>query len=172
VVINKSGGRAAGQSSDRAPSAFPFALFRATLPSFSNTPSSMLFSSIFFQTGVAHMDRLWTWLGALGVSFFCGFILIAIAAGAVLPHVFNPIAAPIVCPHGQYQVSQNTTSYRPGESDTWTTDTCVDSATGQSTDVSGPTIFWSGVIYSLIIFAIMVVWGLYSWITGRQKKAA
>jgi len=117
------------------------------------------------------MQRIWAWLGVLGVSMFCGIILVAVALGAIIPKVVNPIAKPLVCSNGNLEITQNTTSYRAGESDTWTTDTCVDSATGQQQDVSFQTTLGAGVIYSLIIFAIIIVWRIFSQITSGKSKA-
>ena len=117
------------------------------------------------------MQRVWAWLGVLGVSMFCGIILVAVALGAIIPRVINPIAKPLVCSNGNLQITQNTTSYRPGESDTWTTDTCVDSTTGQQQDVSLQTTLGAGIIYSLIIFAIIIVWQIFSQITSGKSKA-
>jgi hypothetical protein len=117
------------------------------------------------------MQRIWAWLGVLGVSMFCGIILVAVALGAIIPRVINPIAKPLVCSNGNLQITQNTTSYRPGESDTWTTDTCVDSTTGQQQDVSLQTTLGAGIIYSLIIFAIIIVWQIFSKITSGKSKA-
>ncbi len=117
------------------------------------------------------MNRLWGVLGILGASMFCGIILVAIAAGAVVPKVIDPIAAPLVCPHGQLQISQNTTSYKPGESDTWTTDTCVDSATGAQQDVSLQTTLAAGMEYSGILFVIFLGWSLFSKMRSGMQKA-
>ncbi len=117
------------------------------------------------------MNRVWSLLGILGVSMFCGVILVAIAAGAVAPKVIDPIAAPLVCPHGQLVITQNTTSYRPGESDTWTTDTCVDAATSQQQDVSSQTMLAAGMIYSLIIFVIIMGWMGYRRLSTRMTTA-
>ena len=117
------------------------------------------------------MQRIWSWLGVLGVSMFCGIILVSIALGAIIPKVINPIAKPLVCSNGNLEITQNTTSYRPGESDTWTTDTCVDSATGQQQDVSLQTTLGAGIIYSLIIFVILMVWGLFSQKDSGDSKA-
>jgi hypothetical protein len=116
------------------------------------------------------MQRIWAWLGVLGLSMFCGIILVAVALGAIIPKVINPIAKPLVCSNGNLQITQNTTSYRPGESDTWTTDTCVDSTTGQQQDVSLQTTLGAGFIYSLIIFAIIIVWRIFSQITSGKSK--
>ncbi len=116
------------------------------------------------------MRRIWAWLGVLGVSVFCGLIMIAVALGAVFPKLVNPIATPLVCPNGHLDITQNTTTYRAGESDTWTTDTCVDSANGQTHDVSLQTTFAAGMIYSLIIAAIIAVWSVISRVIfGRSK---
>ena len=117
------------------------------------------------------MQRIWSWLGVLGVSMFCGIILVSVALGAIIPKVINPIAKPLVCSNGNLEITQNTTSYRPGESDTWTTDTCVDSATGQQQDVSLQTTLGAGIIYSLIIFVILMVWGLFSQKDSGDSKA-
>ncbi len=117
------------------------------------------------------MSRLWGVLGILGASMFCGIILVAVAAGAVVPKVIDPIAAPLVCPHGQLQISQNTTSYRAGESDTWTTDTCVDSATGAQQDVSLQTTLAAGLEYSGILFVIFLGWSLFSKLRSGMQKA-
>ena len=117
------------------------------------------------------MQRIWAWLGVLGVSMFCGIILVVVALGAIIPKVVNPIAKPLVCSNGNLEITQNTTSYRPGESDTWTTDTCVDSATGQQQDVSLQTTLGAGIIYSLIIFAIIIVWRIFSKINIGKRKA-
>ena len=103
------------------------------------------------------MQRIWTWVGALGISLFCGLIMIAIGIGAVIPKAIDPIAKPLVCENGELQITQNTTSYRAGESEPWTTDTCVDSTTGQQQDVSLQTTITAGVIYSLGIFVIIFV---------------
>lgn len=117
------------------------------------------------------MNRLWALLGILGASLFCGVILVAVAAGAVMPRVINPIAAPLVCPHGQLQITQNTTSYRAGESDTWTTDTCVDSVTGAQQDVSLQTTLAAGMEYSLILFVIFLGWSMFSKMRSRMQGA-
>lgn len=117
------------------------------------------------------MNRIWAWLGVLGVSMFCGIILVAVAAGAVFPRLINPVAAPLVCPHGNLVITQNTTSYRAGESDTWTTDTCVDSTTSQQQDVSLQTTLAAGLIYSLIIFVIYLVWTAYRRLSARVSAA-
>ena len=108
------------------------------------------------------MQRIWAWLGVLGVSLFCGLIMISVALGAIFPRLVNPIAKPLVCANGRLEITQNTTSYKPGESDTWTTNTCVDSATGARQDVSLQTTLAAGGIYSLIIAVIIVVWGKVS----------
>jgi len=102
---------------------------------------------------------------------FCGIILGSVALGAIIPKVINPIAKPLVCSNGNLEITQNTTSYRLGESDTWTTDTCVDSATGQQQDVSLQTTLGAGIIYSLIIFVILMVWGLFSRKDSGDSKA-
>ncbi len=113
-------------------------------------------------------QRLWSWLSVLGISLFCGLLMIGVAAGAVFPKLVNPIAKPVVCANGKLEITQTTTSYRPGESDTWTTDTCVDSATGRQQDVSLQTTLSAGLIYSMIIFVILVAWSIFSNLPSRK----
>jgi hypothetical protein len=118
------------------------------------------------------MQRLWAWLWVLGIGFFCGLIMIAVALGAVFPKV-NSIAAPIVCPKGVFEITQQTYSYRPGSTDTMTTDYCIDKATIERTDVTGQVIFTSGTIYSLIIAAVIYIWAkIYQWRSGQGKERA
>jgi len=117
------------------------------------------------------MQRIWAWLSVLGISLFCGLIMIAVAIGAVFPKLVNPIAKPLVCPNGQLEITQNTTSYRAGESDTWTTDTCIDSVTGQQQDISLLTTLAAGLIYSLIIAVIIVVWGKIARRNSGKRKS-
>ena len=107
----------------------------------------------------------------LGVSLFVGIILCSIAAGAVFPGINQFAAGHLVCSKGKFIIQQNTYSYRPGESDTQTTDLCVDVHSGTKQDVSFPTILVSGLIYSAAIFLLGLIvpplWG----VVGRLRAA-
>ena len=91
------------------------------------------------------------------ISLFVGIILCSIAAGAVFPVLDQWAAGPLVCRHGTFQIHQDTYSYRPGESDTMTTDYCIDSATGVKQDISGKVIIVAGLVDSGVIFVILVI---------------
>ena len=101
------------------------------------------------------------------ISLFVGIILCSIAAGAVFPGLNQLAAGPLVC-HGTFQIHQDTYSYRPGESDTMTTDYCVDNTTGAKQDISGRVIIVAGLVDSAIIFVILVILVLVS----RARQSA
>jgi len=94
------------------------------------------------------------------ISLFVGIILCSIAAGAVFPGLNQLASGPLVCRHGTFQIHQDTYSYRPGESDTMTTDYCVDSTTGVKQDISGKVIIVAGLVDSAVIFVILVIFVL------------
>jgi hypothetical protein len=96
-----------------------------------------------------------TALIVLGCSMFCGIIIISIGFGAIFPQL-DLISAPIVCGPRQLKYTQETTSYRRGESDTYTTNYCVD-VEGKKEDVSGQVLLVAGVMYGLILFVIVMI---------------
>ncbi len=89
-------------------------------------------------------------------SLFVGIILCAVAAGAVFPGMNQFVAGPLVC-RGTFQIHQDTYSYRPGSTDTFTTDYCVDAATGEKQDVSTQTLVVAGLVDSAAIFVILLI---------------
>jgi ABC-type uncharacterized transport system permease subunit len=128
--------------------------------------------SSIYKVGDVQMQRLWAWLGILGAGMFCGLIMISVALGSIVPKV-NSIAAPIVCGNQSLNISQYTASYSPGSVDTTTTFYCIDQATGDKRDVTGLIVFTAGMIYSLIIAAIIMVWGLFSRLrSGKSTEQA
>ena len=108
----------------------------------------------------------------LGVSLFVGIILCSIAAGAVFPGINQFAAGSLVCGNGTFVIQQNTYSYRPGESDTQTTDLCVDLKSGTKQDVSFPTTLVSGLIYSAAIFVLVLVAAFIRGLVGRARAAS
>jgi hypothetical protein len=102
------------------------------------------------------MQRLWSLLGLLGASMFCGILMFSVAVGSIFPKV-NAIAGPIVCGNRQLQITQYTASYTPGSVDTTTTDYCVDPTTGTKQEVTPLIVLVAGLIDSLILFAILLV---------------
>jgi hypothetical protein len=89
--------------------------------------------------------------------------------GSIFPKV-NSIAGPIVCGNQKLDISQYTASCSPGSADTTTTFSCADLATGEKKDVTLLIGFVAGMIYSLIIAAIIIIWGKISqWNFGKYK---
>jgi len=95
----------------------------------------------------------------LGVSMFCGIIIISIGFGAAFP-VIDRVAAPFVCAGRELELEQQSYSYRPGEVTTTVTWYCTDEQTGAREDVSLQTALVSGVIYGAVIFVVAVIWWL------------
>ena len=108
---------------------------------------------------------------SLGVSFFIGFILVAITAGSIWPGIDQFAASGIICRYGTFQIHQDTYSYRPGQSDTMTTDTCTTHATGVKRDVSGLTTVVSGLVYSLTLWVIILAVTAINGLVGRLRVA-
>ncbi|MCC6298290.1 MAG: SHOCT domain-containing protein [Anaerolineales bacterium] len=90
-------------------------------------------------------------------SLFMGITVGSIGIGAVVPSM-NLIAKPFVCPHGQMELE--TQDYHPSPVETVTTLTwyCVDTSTGERTELGlFPMSLYAGTIYGLILFAIIYV---------------
>lgn len=115
------------------------------------------------------MQRIWAWLGILGVGLFCGLLMISVALGSIFPKI-NSIAGPLVCGSQSLDITQYTASYSPGSVDTTTTIYCVDTASGTKREVTPLIVLVAGLIYSLIIAAIILVWGAISRMTGKSKE--
>ena len=98
-------------------------------------------------------------LGILGVSLFCGVVIISIGLGSLITQL-NLVAKPIVCGSDDMQVMQHVYSYRPGETSWTITAYCVDRTTRAKRDVTNLTQFVAGVIYSVIPFVVLLAWGL------------
>jgi hypothetical protein len=86
-----------------------------------------------------------------GSSLFVGIILFAIAGGAVFPNMFK-LTAPLIC-RGTVSVESVEYSYKPGQIGWQRYVYCVD-ATGQKNEITYPSIFVTGLIASVVIFAV------------------
>ena len=106
--------------------------------------------------------------GLFLVCAFFGFILCAIAAGAVVPAVDKFAAGWIVCRNGTFEIHQDTYPYRPGESDTMTTDYCIDNTTGTKTDISLQTMIVAGLVYSVLLFVIALI---FTFMNNRSRPS-
>lgn len=97
-----------------------------------------------------------TGLLGLGISFFCGYVIIAVGLGSVCTSLYK-VAAPVICRHDQYlEVVQHRYSWRPGAVMWTATVYCVDPATGQKEDRTNLVKLVSGTIYGLGIFVLLL----------------
>ncbi len=94
-------------------------------------------------------------LTIVGISLFCGVIVISIGIGSVFPQL-EQVAGPIVCGSHELQIAQHIRHYRPGETN-WTISAyCVDGSTGEKRDVTNLVQLVAGAIYSLIPLVVMI----------------
>ncbi len=105
------------------------------------------------------MLRIGTLVSMLLASMFCGILMISVAAGSIWPQM-NSIAGPLVCGSNKLEITQYSHSYTPGSVDTVTTDYCVDPVTENKQEVTGGITLVAGLIDSLFLFGIMLVWTL------------
>jgi len=90
-------------------------------------------------------------------SIFAGVTGIGIGLGAAFPPL-NYVAAPFVCPGGTMTNTTQGYTVSPVESVTTVSLYCVEATTGSRREVGMfPTVLYSGVMYGLVIFAVVVV---------------
>lgn len=82
------------------------------------------------------------------VWLFMGYVLWVVAVGSVWPSLLQ-VAAPLVCPDGQFQILTHAYSYKPGQSGTSVNVACL-LADGGQRPILGTTIFWAGLIWSAV----------------------
>jgi hypothetical protein len=94
-------------------------------------------------------------LTMVGISLFCGVIVIAIGIGSAFPQL-DQIAGPIVCGNNELQIVQHVSHYQPGETN-WTISAyCVDDKTSEKRDVTNLVQLVAGAIYSVISLIVVV----------------
>jgi hypothetical protein len=119
-------------------------------------------------------NTLYTILFILGVSLFCGIIVISIGFGSIFTQL-NLVSEPVVCGSDNLDVVQHVNHYRPGET-SWTISAyCVDSK-GVKKDVTGLVQVVTELIYSLIPLVIITGLMFKTWntpveISPRQGKS-
>src|SRR5258708_27774258 len=109
--------------------------------------------------------NLVTTLIVLGSSLFTGIIIVSIGLGAAFPPMEKG-AAPFICSGKTLQLSTQDFAYgfTQGYTITWY---CVDDQTGAKDDVSGQTILVAGLVYSVIIFALAMIWVIWAAASNR-----
>ncbi len=105
-------------------------------------------------------DKIIPLLIVLGLSLFCGFIIIAPGLGSLDSHL-NRIAAPILCSDRSLQIEKDSYVYIPGEGTHQVTAYCVDLGTGEKQDASKELMqvisklqIVTGFISGLIVFGL------------------
>ena len=74
-------------------------------------------------------------LMVLGISMFCGIIVISIGIGSVITPL-HQVAGSMICGNQQLNIEQYTYSYRPGEGSVTITAYCVENQTGVKRDIT------------------------------------
>jgi hypothetical protein len=90
-----------------------------------------------------------------GISLFLGFIIISVAVGAIFPST-HKLTAPLIC-KGEVEVEVITYSYKPGQIGTDNHIYCIDEEGKR--EITWAAIGVSGLFYSAIIFAGLLIWG-------------
>ena len=98
-----------------------------------------------------------TGLSCLGISFFLGYVVVAVGIGSVCTSLYK-VATPIVCQSNQYlQIAQDRHSWRPGAT-MWTARIyCVDPKTSRREDCTTLVKLVSGAIYGVGIFVLLLL---------------
>ena len=89
-----------------------------------------------------------------GVSLFIGFVVFAVGIGAIFPSM-HKFTAPLIC-GGAVQVETTQYSYKPGQVG-WEHHIYCDS-NGARKEITFPAIGVTGLIASLAIFIVLVIW--------------
>ena len=93
-------------------------------------------------------------------SLFCGVFIISLGIGSEFIAV-NTVMSPLVCGTEKIEVAWQYNVAHPGKTFFGSRWLCVDEATGAAQDASTKTNLISGVVYGLIIFAIVIAWWLW-----------
>ena len=106
----------------------------------------------------------------LSICLFIGIVIVAVGIGAVATPL-QGISGPIVCGGGQLELVTQEYSYKPGQVGYTINWYCVDPA-GDRQDRTYLVILASGVIYSLVLFAGLIVWALVTPGKALRRKSA
>ena len=104
----------------------------------------------------------WTFIWCL----FMGVTAISIGFGALFPSM-NLISKPFVCPGGNMTVDEHVYKPYPGKTITTLTWYCVDSQSGQKTEIGlFPMSISAGLIYGFLLFIVVFI-GM--WFSARRS---
>lgn len=91
------------------------------------------------------------------ISLFLGIVVVSIGIGSAVPTI-NKISAPLVCSGDRVEIERAASNPRPGETFISLVISCIDEQTGANEIKTFPMILTSGIIYSLVIFVISMIW--------------
>jgi hypothetical protein len=107
------------------------------------------------------------WLAAFSLSIGLG--LISGGVGGAYPPARN-IGLPLVCA-GQVERTASAFSYKPGQAGISRTTYCVNTATGERTDITLRLVFVAGLIYSAGVFAVLYAFATWLWRKWTRRFA-
>ena len=93
-------------------------------------------------------------------SLFCGVFIISLGIGSEFTTV-NTVMSPLVCGSQKIEVAWEYNVAHPGQTFFGSRWLCVNETTGTAQDASIKTTLISGVVYGLLLFAIVIFWGLW-----------
>ena len=93
-------------------------------------------------------------------SLFCGVFIISLGIGSEFTTV-NTVMSPLVCGSQKIEVAWEYNVAHPGKTFFGSRWLCVDETTGAAQDASIKTTLISGVVYGLLLFAIVIFWALW-----------
>lgn len=90
------------------------------------------------------------------ISLFFGVTVVGIGLGVVITPLVR-IAAPFVCPRGDFMLESEMYSYKPGQTGITRTWFCVENTNTEPKDVSIGAMVVAGIIYGIIIFILWTI---------------
>lgn len=107
-----------------------------------------------------------------GISFFFGYVVLAVGIGSVCPSLYK-VAAPIVCgPNQKLEVVQNRHSWRPGATMWTATIYRIDTETNDKEDCTSRVKLAAGAVYGVGIFVLFFLLGLTKGARSAAKRAS
>ena len=94
-------------------------------------------------------------------SLFCGVFIISLGIGSEFTTV-NTVMSPLVCGIERIEVAWQYNVAHPGKTFFGSHWLCVDETTGAAQDASTKTNLISGLVYGLMLFAIVIAWWLWA----------
>ncbi|MCI0394944.1 MAG: SHOCT domain-containing protein [Chloroflexi bacterium] len=107
---------------------------------------------------------------AWAFSLFVGFILVAVAGGAIYPPLISLAAAPVLC-RGEFSVESTQYTTEEGGVGIDREFFCQNEPGGPKTEVTLPAIGIAGLIYSTPIFIVLLIAIALGWVRAGRVVA-